>query len=162
MTIGKDTVVMMKYTLTNDKGEVLDESGDEPFPYLHGHENIVPGLEKALEGLKVGDSKSVSVSPAEGYGEVDPELRFQVPADKMGPEAPPLDAMVQLRDPSGHRMLARVVAVDAENVTLDANHPLAGETLNFQVTIADVRAALPDEIAHGHAHGPGGHHHHHH
>jgi FKBP-type peptidyl-prolyl cis-trans isomerase SlyD len=159
MTICKDTVVSMTYVLTNDKGEILDQSGDEPFPYLHGHENIVPGLERALEGLAVGASKAVSVLPVDGYGAYDPQLKFQVPADKMGPEAPPLDAMVQLRDSSGHRMLARVVAADGVMVTLDANHPLAGETLNFQVTITEVRAALPEELAHGHVHGPGCHHH---
>lgn len=162
MIVSKDTVVTMSYVLTNTQGEVLDESGDAPFPYLHGHENIVPGLERALEGLSVGASKSVSVSPADGYGEYDPELKFEMPTSKMGDQVPPLDAMVQLRDSSGHRMLARVVQADGETITLDANHPLAGETLNFQVTITEIRAASPDEIAHGHAHGPGGHHHHHH
>lgn len=160
MKISKDTVVSMTYVLTNDKGEVLDESGDAPFFYLHGHENIVPGLERALEGLASGTSKSASIPPADGYGEYDPKLKFEVPKSKMGEDVPPLDAMVQLQDGSGHRMLARVIKTDDANVTLDANHPLAGETLNFQVTINEVRAALPDELAHGHVHGPGCHHHH--
>lgn len=159
MTISKDSVVTMSYVLTNSEGDVLDESGDAPFVYLQGHQNIVPGLEKELEGLAAGASKSVSVSPADGYGEYDPQLKFDVPKDKLGADAPPVDAVVQLMDGSGHRMLAKVVAVGAENVTLDANHPLAGQTLNFQVTITEVRAAEPDEIAHGHVHGPGCHHH---
>jgi FKBP-type peptidyl-prolyl cis-trans isomerase SlyD len=160
MTISKDTVVAMTYVLTNAKGEIVDESGDAPFHYLQGHENIVPGLERALEGLAVGASKSVAVSPADGYGEYDPKLKFEVPRSKMGNEELPVDAMVQLQDGAGHHMLARVVESDAVRVVLDANHPLAGETLNFQVTIIEVRAALPDELAHGHVHGPGCHHHH--
>ncbi len=160
MIISKDTVVTMTYVLTNDKGEVLDESGDDAFPYLHGHQNIVPGLERALEGLEAGASKDVSVSPADGYGEYDPSLKFAVPKAQMGNDVPPLEAMVQLRDQEGHRLIARVVDVAGDSVTLDANHPLAGETLNFKVTITEVRAAQPEEISHGHVHGPGGHHHH--
>lgn len=159
MTIGKNSVVSMTYVLTNSRGEILDESGETPFVYLQGHENIVPGLERELEGLQAGTSKSVSVSPEDGYGIYDPELKFAVPKDKLGAEAPPVDAVVALQDGSGHRMMAKVVEVDAENVTLDANHPLAGQTLNFEVTICEVRAAEADEIAHGHVHGPGCHHH---
>lgn len=158
MTVSKDIVVSMTYVLKNSKGEVLDESGDSPLVYLQGHQNIVPGLEKALEGLSVGASKNVSVAPAEGYGDYDPQMKFDVPTAKMGNDIPPVDAMVQLQDGTGHRMLARVVKSDAQTVTLDANHPLAGETLNFQVTITELRAALADEIAHGHVHGAGCHH----
>lgn len=159
MTIAKDMVVSFTYVLKNSKGDILDESGDSPMEYLHGHENIVPGLEKALEGLQVGAAKNVSVSPAEGYGEYESELKFVVPREKLGEDIP-MDAMVQLRNSDGSRIMARVVAADAETVTLDANHPLAGETLNFDVTITEMRAALPDEIAHGHVHGAGcGHHH---
>lgn len=160
MTVDKDIVVSMSYVLKNDKGEVVDESGENPMEYLHGHENIVPGLEKALTGLEIGAAKNVSVSPAEGYGEYDPALKFDIPTSKIGGQAPPLDAVLQFADPSGHRFLARVVKVEGETVSLDANHPLAGQTLNFQVTITSLRAAQPDEIAHGHVHGAGcGHHH---
>lgn len=159
MIISKDTVVSMTYVLTNDKGEILDESGDAAFPYLHGHQNIVPGLERELEGLGAGASKDVSVTPADGYGEYDPSLKFAVPKAQMGGDTPPLEAMVQLRDAEGHRIVARVVDIEGDSVTLDANHPLAGETLNFKVTITEVRAAQPEELSHGHVHGPGGHHH---
>lgn len=159
MVVSKDAVVTMSYVLTNTRGEVLDASGDEPFHYLHGHENIVPGLERALEGLAVGASKEADVLPEDGYGDYDPQLKFDLPSAQLGKEMPPVDAMVSLRDSSGQRMIARVVKVTAESVTLDANHPLAGETLRFAVTITGVRAASADELAHGHVHGPGCHHH---
>lgn len=160
MTITKDTVVSMTYLLKNNEGEILDQSGDEPLIYLHGHENIVPGLEKALEGLAVGATTEASVPPAEGYGEYDPKLKFAIPTERMGDEIPPLNALLQLKNQAGQTFVARVVATDAEKISLDANHPLAGEHLNFQVTITDVRKAEPEEIAHGHVHGPGCHHHH--
>ncbi|MFA5507803.1 MAG: FKBP-type peptidyl-prolyl cis-trans isomerase [Vulcanimicrobiota bacterium] len=160
MTITKDTVVSMTYLLKNNEGEILDQSGDEPLIYLHGHENIVPGLEKALEGLAVGATTEASVPPTEGYGEYDPKLKFAIPTERMGDEIPPLNALLQLKNQAGQTFVARVVATDSEKISLDANHPLAGEHLNFQVTITDVRKAEPEEIAHGHVHGPGGHHHH--
>lgn len=160
MTVDKDIVVAMNYVLKNDKGEVMDESGDTPMEYLHGHENIVPGLEKALTGLEVGAAKEVAVTPAEGYGDYDPTLKFEIPTSKIGGQAPPLDAVLQFADPSGHRFLARVFKVEGDTVSLDANHPLAGETLNFQVTITALRAASAEEISHGHVHsGSCGHHH---
>ena len=160
MTVDKDIVVSMSYVLTNAKGEVMDESGDTPMEYLHGHENIVPGLERALQGLEVGAAKDVSVAPADGYGEYDPTLKFEVPASKVGGQTPPVDAVLQFANQSGHRFMARVVKVEGDTITLDANHPLAGETLNFKVSITSLRAAVADEISHGHVHGEGcGHHH---
>lgn len=160
MIVDNNMVVSINYVLKNDKGEVLDESGDNPLEYLHGHENIVPGLEKALAGLKAGAEKSVIVTPDEGYGQYDQTLIFDVPSSKIGGKAPPLQATLQLADASGHRFLARVVEINGDTIKLDANHPLAGHTLNFQVTVASLRAALPEEIAHGHVHGEGcGHHH---
>lgn len=160
MTITKDTVVSMTYVLKNNDGEVIDQSGDTPLVYLHGHMNIVPGLEKALEGLAVGASANASVAPKEGYGEFDPNLKFSLDKSKLGDNVPPVDSLVQMKNGEGQTFVARVVEADDKSVTFDANHPLAGETLNFEVTITDVRAAQPEEIAHGHVHGPGGHHHH--
>ena len=159
MTISKDTVVSLNYVLKNDKGEVLDDSGDSPLVYLHGHQNIVPGLEKALDGLAKGASTKASVSPEEGYGTYDPNLKFAIPAERMGDEVPPVGALLQLKNQAGQTFVARVVETDAEKVSLDANHPLAGENLNFEITITDIRQAEPDEIQHGHVHGPGCHHH---
>lgn len=159
MTVTKDKVVSITYVLKNDEGEVLDKSGEQPLVYLHGHKNIVPGLEKALDGLTVGATADASISPEEGYGEYDPKLKFAIPSSKMGQEIPPVGALLQLKNQAGQTFVARVVETDSERVMLDANHPLAGQNLNFQVTISDVRQAQPEEIAHGHVHGPGGHHH---
>jgi FKBP-type peptidyl-prolyl cis-trans isomerase SlyD len=159
MTISKDTVVSMNYVLKNDEGKVLDQSGDDPLVYLHGHKNIVPGLEKALDGLAVGAKTQASISPSEGYGEYDPKLKFAVPAAQMGDGIPPVDSLVQLTSRAGQTFVARVMGADDDKVMLDANHPLAGENLNFEVTITDIREAQPEELEHGHVHGPGGHHH---
>lgn len=159
MTVTDDAVVSIGYVLKNDQGELLDQSGDEPLVYLHGHRNIVPGLEKALAGLAVGDKKSTKIEPAEGYGEYDPQLRFAIPREKLGGEAPPVDTLVQLQNPNGQRFVARIAELDDQQAVLDANHPLAGVNLNFEVTIVNIRPAQPEEVAHGHVHGPGGHHH---
>ena len=159
MTITQDTVVSMTYILKNDNGQILDESGDSPMVYLHGHRNIVPGLEKALDGLTVGASTNAKISAEEGYGEYDPRLKFDVPKSQIGDDVPPMNSMVQLKNQKGQTFVARVVEASNEAVTFDANHPLAGENLNFQVTITSVRPANAEEIAHGHVHGPGGHHH---
>lgn len=159
MPITNDTVVSMTYILKNDKGEILDQSGDSPLVYLHGHQNIVPGLERALEGLETGASKAVSVAPVDGYGEYEPKMKLQIPREKMGDDLPPIDTMIRLQDGSGQTVIAKVCAIDDKTVTLDANHPLAGQTLNFEVTITDTRPALPDELAHGHVHSEGCHHH---
>lgn len=159
MPIAKDHVVSMNYTLKNDKGEIIDQSKGDPLVYLHGHKNIVPGLEKELSGLSVGDSKSVKVSPKEGYGEYQDGLKFPMPKAQLGDDIPPLGSLVQLQNEKEQVFVARIVEITDEQLLLDANHPLAGENLNFEIEITDVRAAQPEEIAHGHVHGPGGHHH---
>ncbi len=159
MTITQDMVVSMGYVLKNDEGTIIDQSGEQPLVYLHGHRNIVPGLERALDGLAVGESKRAKVSPADGYGEYDPQLKFAIPKDRIGDQPPPVDSLVQLQNPNGQTFVARVAEFTEKEVILDANHPLAGENLNFEVTIVDIRKAEPEELAHGHVHGPGGHHH---
>lgn len=157
--IKKDQVVSMTYTLTDGKGTVLDQSGDEPLEYLHGHGNIIPGLEKALDGMQVGDKKKVDVPAAQGYGAYDPELRFEVERSAFGKQAPEPGMTVQLQG-GGRQMIARVLQVGDEKVLLDANHPMAGQDLSFDVEITGTRAATAEEISHGHVHGPHGHHHH--
>jgi FKBP-type peptidyl-prolyl cis-trans isomerase SlyD len=154
-TISDGVVVIMHYTLTNDQGEVLDTSdGSEPLPYLHGANNIVPGLEKELTGLKAGDSKTVDVVPEEGYGVVNEDMIQQVPRDQF-PEDAEVEPGVQfvMEADGGHNMPVWVTAVEEGMVTIDANHPLAGETLHFAVQIASLRAPTDDEKAHGHPHG---------
>lgn len=161
MLIARNKVVRFDYTLTDDSSNVIDSSsGGEPLVYLHGASNIIPGLESALEGKQSGESLNVRVAPAEAYGERDDRLVQMVPRD-MFEDNQEIEVGMQFHsgDPEGNVTVVTVVNVTDESVTVDANHPLAGVPLNFAVTIVEVRDATPEELAHGHVHGPGGHHH---
>jgi FKBP-type peptidyl-prolyl cis-trans isomerase SlyD len=161
MQVAANKVVSIDYTLTNAQGDVIDSSSDRgPMAYLQGHQNIIPGLESALEGKVVGDSLKVTIAPEDAYGERDDALRQAVPR-KMFEDADNVTVGMQFQTMSeqGGTQIVTVTGVDAEHVTVDANHPLAGETLTFDVTVVDVRDASEEEQAHGHAHGPEGHHH---
>jgi FKBP-type peptidyl-prolyl cis-trans isomerase SlyD len=159
--IAHEKVVSIHYTLTDSAGTVLDSSsGSHPLAYLHGFGNIIPGLENALEGKATGDKFSVTVEPGEGYGERDEGLVQAVPrtAFKGVKELAP-GMQFQAQGPQGTRLVV-VTQVTADIVTVDANHPLAGQTLHFEVEVSEVREATSEELEHGHVHGPGGHHHH--
>ena len=161
MQVGKDKVVSIDYTLTDNAGAVLDTSkGNEPLLYLHGG-GLIPGMERALEGRSAGDAFKVTIPPEQGYGQKDPNMVQPVPRSNFA-GVPNIEKGMQFQarspDGSGARVVT-VVDVSPETVTVDANHPLAGETLHFDVSVKDVRDASPEEVAHGHAHGPGGHHH---
>ncbi len=160
MQIAQDSVALIDYTLTNDEGDVIDSSaGGEPLAYLHGHQNIIPGLEKALVGKVVGDSLKVSIAPAEGYGELNPTLIEVVPKHLFS-GVDQIEVGMQFHAQTGQGMqVITVTAVEGDEVTVDGNHPLAGQTLHFDVTIKEVRAASAEELEHGHVHGVGGHHH---
>lgn len=157
-TIQNDLVAAIHYTLKNDDGDVVDSSeGRDPLEYLHGHGNLVAGLEAALAGKAPGDSLKVSVSPEEGYGVSDEDLVVDVPREYLPAE----DIEPGMRfsaETSGGMRLFTVVEVGEETVVMDGNHPLAGETLHFDVEIVSIREAQPEELAHGHVHS-GGHHH---
>ncbi|WP_038247122.1 FKBP-type peptidyl-prolyl cis-trans isomerase [Ghiorsea bivora] len=157
LSIAANKAVEIHYTLTNDKGETVDSSrGEAPLPYIHGMENLVPGLEKELEGKKVGDVIKTSVAPAEGYGERNPELTQAVPRDVFQFDGD-IEVGMRFEAEAEHGVeLVTVVAVDDKVVTIDANHPLAGETLNFDVEILSIRDATSEELEHGHVHGEGG------
>lgn len=159
MSIKKDSVVLFNYVLKDDGGGVIDESSPgEPLAYLHGHGNIVPGLERELEGKSTGDKLSVTVSPADGYGERSKELVQKVPRRSLkGIANISVGMRLHAQTASGPRAVT-VTAVTGDMVTLDGNHPLAGQNLNFDIEITDVRDATEEELAHGHVHGPGGHH----
>ena len=161
MQIEKNSVVSITYTLTNAKGEILDtNAGKEPLAFLQGAGNIIQGLENALTGKNAGDSFKVVVNPDEGYGDVNPKL-IQKVAKSAFQGVPDVKVGMQFQGKSEHgTTVVRVVDVTGTQVTIDANHPLAGVTLNFDVTVVGVRQATPDEIAHGHVHGADGHHHH--
>lgn len=160
MQITKDAVVTIHYTLKNDAGETLDSSaGSDPLAYLQGNGNLIPGLENALEGKQAGDKLSVKIAPKDGYGEYDNALVQQVPRRSFKGIANVQAGMqFQVQSPQGPRMVT-VSKVIGDMVTVDGNHPLAGQNLNFDVEVTDVRAATEEELAHGHVHGPGGHHH---
>ncbi|WP_290790286.1 peptidylprolyl isomerase [Halomonas sp.] len=160
MQIAQNSVVAFHYTLTNDTGEVLDSSeGREPLTYLHGAGNIIPGLEKELEGRQAGDSLNAVVAPGEGYGEQQEQLVQEVPRDAFqGVEGIEPGMQFQAQTQGGPLMVT-VTKVEGDTVTVDGNHPLAGQTLNFAVEIASVREASEEEIEHGHVHGEGGHQH---
>ncbi|HXB18031.1 MAG TPA: peptidylprolyl isomerase [Steroidobacteraceae bacterium] len=156
MPIADNDVVTFHYTLKGDTDEVIDSSaGGEPLAYLHGRGNIVPGLERELTGKSVGDRLQVRVPAAQGYGEYDRALVQKVPRRALKG----IDNLrVGLRLQAGHQAVT-VKHIAGDMITLDGNHPLAGQDLNFDVEITAVRPATEEELAHGHVHGDGGHHH---
>ncbi len=160
MQIAKHAVVSIDYTLTDPQGQVLDSSsGKAPLTYLHGVGGLIPGLERELEGKKAGDALVVTVAPEDAYGTRDQSQVQAVPraAFKGAAEIKP-GMQFQAQSPQGPRVVT-VTKVDPEEITVDANHPLAGVTLKFDVNVREVRPATPEEVAHGHVHGAGGHHH---
>jgi FKBP-type peptidyl-prolyl cis-trans isomerase SlyD len=154
MQIARHTVASIDYTLTDNDGQVLDTSeGREPLTYIHGEGNLIPGLETALEGQNPGDSLSVTIEPAEAYGERDERLIQQVPmAAFEGVESVEPGMRFQATDEQGQGRVVTVTEVEGDEVTVDANHPLAGQPLNFEVSVVEVREATPEEIDHGHVH----------
>ena len=152
MEIEKDKVVTIHYTLRGGNGEVLDSSeGKDPLSYLHGHGNLIPGLETRIEGGSAGAEMDVNVPSQEAYGEVDPAKKFEVPRAQF-PEGAEIAPGAQFRaEGSNGPVVVRVDSVNGDQVTIDANHPLAGENLDFSVKVVDVRQASPEEIEHGHA-----------
>ena len=157
MKIQNNSVVSFHYSLTDDDGISIDSSeGKEPLGYLHGAGNIIPGLEKALEGKALGDSLTVAVAAAEGYGEVQKELIQEVPREAFqGIDTIEPGMQFEAQTGQGGSVPVTVIAVTDELVTVDGNHPLAGKNLNFDVTIEEIREASEEELAQGHVHGLG-------
>ena len=157
-TVTDGQVVSMEYTLRVD-GKVIDSSaGGDPLEYLHGAANIIPGLEREMEGMAVGESKNVIVSSEDGYGEMDEEAFLEAPRSEFPADMPINPGVeMELTGPDGHPMYARVESVKDETVVLNMNHPLAGKELHFDVKVVGVRDATDEEMEHGHAHGAHGH-----
>lgn len=148
-------VVAIDYELRDESGEVLDSSeGREPLEYLHGANNIVPGLEKAIDGKAIGDMVEVTLTPADGYGNYDEKLVRNVPVRKLSEKRPQVGAMLQVNTEAGPQRVI-VKEVRGDYAKLDFNHPLAGKTLHFKVTIKSTREPTAEELDHGHVHGPG-------
>lgn len=160
MNIEKDKAVSIDYTLTNDKGEVLDSSsGREPLAYLHGNGGLIPGLEKELEGKAKGDKLKAVISPDQAYGVRSDELVQEVPLENFQ-DKNEVQVGAQFQVQNGEQVhIATVTALSETSATIDMNHPLADETLHFDVEVMDVREATKEELEHGHIHGAGGHHH---
>ena len=158
MQIADHSAVSFDYVLMDSSNSVLDSSeGSEPLTYIHGTGSLIRGLERALAGKSPGDRFEVSVPPEEGYGPRDEDLIQIIPRSRFEP-----DVQIEpgMRFYAGDSDVVTVVSVDDGGVTVDANHPLAGQTLNFSVTVREVREATADELEHGHMHGQGDHHHH--
>ena len=155
MQITDKTAVSIHYTLTNPGGEQLDSSrGEEPLLYLHGAGNIIGGLEAALAGKSVGDSFTVTIPPADAYGELAPDM-VQIVSKKMF-DGMDIEIGMQFHADVSHGSgVITITEINGDDVTVDGNHPLAGETLIFDVEVVDVRPATVDEWAHGHIHGAG-------
>ncbi|ADJ28782.1 FKBP-type peptidyl-prolyl cis-trans isomerase [Nitrosococcus watsonii] len=160
MQIADKKVVYIHYTLKNQEGTVLDSSSQKtPLAYIHGLGNIIPGLEKALAGKGEGDKLNVSIGPKDAYGERNETLLQTVPRDAFQDvEELEKGMQFQAQTPNGPQLIT-VAKIETDRVLVDANHPLAGETLDFDVEVVDVRNATEEELEHGHAHGAGGHEH---
>jgi FKBP-type peptidyl-prolyl cis-trans isomerase SlyD len=160
MKVNSNHVVTINYTLKDNDDNIIDKSDDGSFSYLHGASNIIPGLENALQGKSSGDEISVSIAPEEGYGTRD-EAKIQAVPRAAFPADQKVEPGMQFHaeGPEGQSVVVTIASVADDNVTVDANHPLAGVTLNFDVTVADIREASAEELEHGHVHGPQGHHH---
>ena len=157
MQATKDNVVSIEYRLHLGDGKIIDESdAGDPLVYLHGYEEIVPGLERAIEGKKAGESLKVQVSPEDGYGEYDPDGVEEVPREEFPPDME-LEAggIVTAVDDDGDEVEFLVKELRPKTVVVDFNHPLAGKTPHFEVTVREVRQATAEELEHGHAHTPG-------
>lgn len=163
MTQANQRVVTFHYVLTNDKGDQIDSSrsSNNPMMFLEGAGQIIPGLEKVIGLLNVGDKRKVTVDAKDAYGEFDQKLIMSVPRDRF-----PKDAKIQegdqFRAGDAHEPgpIFTVKSISATEVTLDGNHPLAGQNLTFDIEIVSTRNATNEELEHGHAHDPNGHHHH--
>ncbi len=158
MQVSNDQVVSIAYTLTNDEGDVLDQgSQQEPLAYLHGHGNLVVGVEEVLEGKAIGDSISCDVPPEKGYGDYDPQLDLIVPLDAFpAEEHDSLQAGVRFQAPHPQQqervLLYTILGVEEDQVRVTGNHPLAGQTLHFDIEVMGIRPASESELQHGHVH----------
>lgn len=160
MQIEQNSVVTLNYTLKDNDGNVIDQSDDGSFLYLHGAMNIIPGLENALTGKSAGDELSVTVSPEEGYGAKDPQRIQEVPKEMFENSSDiAIGTQFHAQSPDGGAIVVTVTEVKDDVVVIDGNHALAGVDLNFDVKVVDVRAASEEEVSHGHVHGPHGHQH---
>ncbi|MBY5922831.1 peptidylprolyl isomerase [Ferrimonas balearica] len=157
MKIDANTVVTLHYRLTDDQGQLVEESfGAEPMQYLHGAHNLIPGLERELDGKQAGDTLSATVAPADAYGEYEESLKQDVPLEAFGGIDDIVPGMRFMAETDQGPRPVVVTEVKDESVVVDGNHPMAGQTLHFEVEVVEVREATAEELAHGHVHAAGG------
>lgn len=160
MKIEQNKVGMIDYSLTDAEGNVIDASNGQALAYLHGHSNLIPGLEKELEGKQVGDKFTANIAAADAYGETQPHLIQEGVPKSMFQGVDNLEVGMRFEAQSEQGVHSvEITKVDDETVTVDGNHPLAGKDLNFDIEVMGVRDATEEELEHGHAHGDGGHQH---
>ena len=158
MKIEKDTVVTLKYKVSDAQGKLL-EAAEEPMAYLHGgYENTLPKIEEALDGQDKGYQTTLVLSAADAFGDRDESLLQTMPK-KDFPPGVKVGGQLRGRTPDGREAIFNVLKIKGDTVMLDGNHPWAGQVLQFQLNVLDVRAAIPEEIEHRHVHGAHGHHH---
>ncbi|HRN55748.1 MAG TPA: peptidylprolyl isomerase [Agriterribacter sp.] len=151
MIVEKNKIVSILYNATDETGAVVDSNAElEPLAYLHGHGNILQRLEEALDGLQIAEEKKVTLTPGEAYGDFKPELVFEVSREQFPEGADSVQPGTMVQSSDGQELL--VTDIDGDKIILDGNHPLAGRTLHFSVTIKNIRQPTAEELAHGHVH----------
>lgn len=158
--ITENSVVSLDYTLTNDAGDILDKSENGQFVYLHGSNNIIPGLENALADKALNDEFKVTIEADDAYGQKDDSKKQVVNREMFEADSPIEEGMqFHAQSPEGEMLMITVTEINGDEITIDGNHPLAGERLHFDVKVTELREATKEELEHGHVHGPGGHQH---
>lgn len=155
MNITSDKVITINYVLKDKDGELIDKSDDGTFAYLHGHNNIIPGLESALESKSKGDSFNLVLEPKDAYGEYNPEITQVIPRDAFGGAELEVGMQFHAESDNGHPVLITISEINGDDITIDGNPPLAGVTLHYDVEVIDVRDATDEELSHGHIHAEG-------
>lgn len=152
MTVEDNKVITINYTLTNDQGETIDESNDGSFCYLHGADNIIPGLEKELSGRAKGDKFKLVIQPEDAYGEYNTAITQVVERAMFGDEAVEVGMQFHAEADEGGMVMITISEINGDQITIDGNHPLAGVTLHYDVNVCDIRDATEEELSHGHVH----------
>lgn len=156
MNITADKVITINYVLKDEEGKLIDKSEDASFAYLHGHSNIIPGLESALDNKTKGDSLKLVLEPKDAYGEYNPEITQVIKREAFGDAELEVGMQFHAEGEGGHPVLITISEINGDDITIDGNPPLAGVTLHYEVEVMEIRDATAEELSHGHVHAEGG------